>query len=74
MKRSIWWCQVTFISCIKVPEFGDKLVRERCVLDMLKDFVFDLFVNEISYFESDFLDLRDQITFYLGESNESKSK
>lgn len=41
---------------------------------MLKDFVFDLFVNEISYFESDFLDLRDQITFYLGESNESKSK
>jgi hypothetical protein len=59
---------------IKEPEFGDKLVRERCVFDVFEDFVFDLFVDKISHFESKFLNLSDQFTFYLGESNASKPK
>ncbi len=39
----------------EIPEFGDKLVRERGIFDMFEDFAFDLVVDEVPDFKSELL-------------------
>jgi hypothetical protein len=57
----------------KVPEFGDKLMRERGIFDMFEDFVLDLFVDEGSYFEAELLN-EEECTFYWRVSKVSNPK